>query len=733
MFKRVAALIIAVFLLALILLTLFWQEVPGIELYSNSPLTKADRISQDLGGKWDSYASLRQAWSQENRIAHNDNGVLTGLIQVNSIVLPSNQGFKVAAKRFRVTGKWGYKTAQLVLEGVYGRAKVFLNGIDEVNYLGEFEGSGGVYNIEISPVRFDFSKDNIIYLELMPGKVQQTKILNWLCPEQGRITGQIRLETVPESTIDLSKTTVSYNKAEQQIIIQANLRHHQSLDYGPWALSGVLKDNGEKIAECLLPLNANGEENQQVELVLNVPEVNLWSINNPYLYELNLVLSNSRGDFDRVQMPIGVRESSYTNGKWFSNSEEVNVNGRILTVAQEYKIRNASNIEDFLISMKSKGVNVLYCMGFFPDEGWLYAADRLGIGIWLEIPMNLTAREKILTIAEMEEIILISERHPSVMAWTAGKGLEPSPQTSGYLQEAAKRLSNKPVYLLLLPGQQASAEEMEIIMTENGIEGVWGKADYIEDSGLREMGAAGNASSNEEGYLTWQEERFAAISWLVWLIFLSFNTLQSTSWHYNALFNPNPKRKIRRALFWSCLGFISRMTTLGAVITSLLFRASLERYPWLPYDTSMLTILKSQNPFLLWLFISFSLVLIKLLQTGLAVSSFPMHPGTLDLTCWLERRNSWIVLIGASWVALVVGIIPWYIPPLLYIVVSTGLVPLRVRDVWKVKGKYSYLFLLPLTVLALAVTASFYHLGDLTYLLRLVLPQISAVLQQFFS
>lgn len=64
MFKKSVALIITFFIFSLVFLTLFWQDVPGKELYNNSPVTKAYRISQDLGGKWDSYSSLRQAWAK---------------------------------------------------------------------------------------------------------------------------------------------------------------------------------------------------------------------------------------------------------------------------------------------------------------------------------------------------------------------------------------------------------------------------------------------------------------------------------------------------------------------------------------------------------------------------------------------------------------------------------------------------------------------------------------------
>lgn len=719
MFKRFAALIIIMFIFSFTFLNLFWQDVPEMELYSSTPLTKADRLSQDLGGKWDSFSSLRQAWAQENRLLQSDkNEVLNGLIQVNSIVLPSNKGFKVAVKRFRVTGKWGGKTAELVLEGVYGKARVFLNGIDEVNYLGDFEGTGGINAIEISPARLDFSKDNALYLELSPGSAQQTKLLGWLWPEQGKITGQIRLEAVPETTINLAKTTVSYNKPNRQIIVRANIRHHQSLEYGPWALSAVIKDKKEKVAECLLPLTSNGAYDQQVDLVLNPPEAKLWSMNNPHLYELELVLTNNRGDFDRIQMPIGIREYSGLAEKWILNSQEIGVKGEILTPAEEYRIRNERQMEQYLESIKARGINTLYFMGFFPNEGWLYAADRLGIGIWLELPVNLVSSGKIPQISALEDLFLIAERHPSVLAWTAAKGLEPSAQANDYFQQVRARLNPLPVYRLLIPGQGMPAGSEEIDLQTEGIEGQWGKMEYRKDANASEF--------------VWQGEKIAAISWLVWLFFLSLQTVRKSGWIYKELFNPNPKRKVRRALFWSCLRLVSRMFTLGALLTSLLFRVPPLPLPWLPYDPSFLLMLQSQNPFLLWIFMSSTLTLIRLMQVGLAAPSFPQNPGTLDLCCWLERRYGWIVLVGIAWVAAVYGL-PWYIPLALYALLTIFLLPVRIRDVWKAGGKYTHLLFVPATMFVIGIFAILWYRDDFLYLLRILSPLIDFDLRQIIG
>lgn len=708
MFNRTTLVLIAAFAATLFVLVTFWQEAPGIELYSDKPVIKAHRISQDLGGKWDGYSSLRQAWAQENN--------------AESIVLPSDQRFQVAVKKFSVTGKWGFKTAQLAIEGLYGNARVFLNGIDEVNFLGEYEGSGGITTIDIHTARLDFSRENTLYLELSPAKAQQKKIFSWLWPEQGRITGQIRLEAVPETSINAAETTVSYDTAKKQAIVRLTIDHHQFLEYGPWALSGVIKDNNEIVAECLLPLNSDGEYKQQVDLVFNLPDPKLWSLENPFRYELNLLLSNNRGDFDSIQMPIGFRQMNSTTDKWVLNGKEIPVKGEILNQEQAAGIRNQRQVASYLEEIKNKGKNVVYFMGFFPDEGWLYAADQLGIGVWLELPASLIAKSKDPYDTEMEELILISERHPSVLAWTAGKGLEPSAEVTDYLLKIRDRLANLPVYhLAYFPAEDLLSNSENIIIEANQLQGQWGRVERLNDS------------SQIKNKIELRSLQIFLICWSLWLLLISFQNVRTVGWKYRELFNPSPKRSTRRAFFWGTLAMLSRMATVGVFITFLLFRIPLQLFYWLPYHQTPLHALQNQSPPLIWLFISFSLILVRLFQVGFASCSFPEKPGALALSCWLERRYIWVFLVGIAFVVAINYGEYWYIPAVLYVFMTTLLFPFRIRDVWKAGGKYSTLLFVPISLAFVGVFALLWHHEDSLYLVRMVLPHIHFSLPQLFS
>lgn len=710
MFKKVTIFLTILFATAFLSLIIFWPEIPGKELYSDTPVIKAHRIIQDLGGKWDSYPTLRQAYAQESKAEQGSVSQIISSYQGNSIILPSDQGFDVAVKKFKVTGKWGFKNAQFVIEGVYGKARIFLNGIDEIHYLGEFEGIGGIHKIEIAPSRLDFSKENTIYIELSPGIDKKQKIFGWLWPDRTKITGQIRLEAVSETTINLEKTTVSYDTAKQEVIVRTALQHHQSLDNGPWVITGTIKESDNKAAECILPINANGEPNQNIDLIFKLPNAKLWSQDNAFLYQLDIVITNNRGDYDSIQIPLGICQYTGSEEQWVLNGKKINVKAQILNSEQESLIRNQRLQTSYLDALKAKGINVIYFMGFFPDEGWLYAADKLGMGVWLDLPVTLVTKGGELYTSELENLILIADRHPSVMAWTASKGLETSIETANYLNRVRSRTANLPVYnMVYFPDSNNQSNNENILIDSDKIEGTWGSAEITNDY-----------LSDPDKYpaIEKQSEQVVTIAWLICLLLISIQNLRSFGWNYKEIFNTNPKRSVRRAFVWSFLALISRPATVAAIITLMFFEYPVTIPFWFPYDLSILVTLRSLSPLYFCLIITSILILLRLLQVGIAASSFPQNPGAVALSSWLERRYIWIFLVGIANVAVVFYDKSWLIPLGVYALMTIILLPIRMRDVWKVGGKYSRLMIIHLTIIIILMGMSIWHKNDFLYLIK---------------
>ncbi|NLO98262.1 MAG: beta-galactosidase, partial [Peptococcaceae bacterium] len=669
-------------------------------------VTTVYRVSQNLGGSWESFSSLREAWVYSNEANKDDAGFLAEYIQRKSIILPSNQGFKVAVKHFEVSGSWGTSPIQLVFNGLRGKVRVFLNGIDEVNYLGELEGWGNTCSLDIPPTMFDYRGENTFYLEMSPGSMRQRKFLGWLWPEQGRITGRIELEAIPETTIDVSKTTVNYKAKERQVAVNVSLKHHQTLKNGPWSLSGVIKDQNRTVAECVLPIDLNGQYEQTVDLLFDMPEVKLWSPDNHFLYQLELKVTNKLGQTDQVQVPIGLNYSTGTTSAWAYNGQKIPVRARIITGEQDYDIRNKQQIESFLRDVKGAGYNVVYFMGFFPDESWLFAADKLGVGVWLELPVSFVPELRIPSRAELESLILMAGRHPCVMAWTLGQGLQNSGSIKTYLQEIEQRLSPQPVYYLdLLDSKQAINDDTRLTMGLVGFSGSWGKADYLPDQDL-----LGSMS----GDTNWPEQKIIACCWLGWLLLLWIQNRRAPRWKYGDLFNPQPKRGLRRAFFWCCLQLLGKYGTWAGLMTSIIF-LSFSPPPWFPYDLSWLVVLRQQQPLLVWLFLTALLLLLRFFQVGLAATGFPGKPGTAALCCWLDYKNSSMLLLGLTWVLMIYNYY-WFIPFALYLLAVVLFLPWRARRVRRAGGKYSRLSLLPLTFVFVAGVVLLRHYPDIAYL-----------------
>ncbi len=722
MFKRFTVILVSMFIIAALAVSICWENIQGVELYSDNPVTKPYRIAQDLGGKWNSYSSLRQALTYENEAMDNMIDVLD-LNQAKDLIIPSSQGFDVAAKKFSVTGKWSYKTAQLVLEGVNGKVSVFLNGIDDVNLIGEVEGNGGVYILNFPASRFDFSKENTLYLKTEKNSIQQNRIFGWLWPEQGKITGQIRLEAVSETTIDLSSIAVSYDSAKKQVKARVKIKHHDMLEQGPWVLNGALTTNQQKLAECVLPLSTNGKFEQDAELIFQVPTAHSWSPEDPFLYELNLNITNNRGGYDSLQLPVGIRQLGTANGKWTMNGTALDVRGQIISQEQEYTIRNQRQTEAFLKNLKSGGYHVICFMGFFPDESWLYAADKLGVGVWLEMPVGFTASSKIPNPAVFEDLAAVAAKHPSVLAWTVAKGIDDSAASSEYLQKTGDMISGFSQYQLSFPKDPVDSSITEnILILPEGLQGEWGKLTYYSD---------GSANVVQPSDSKWKTEKVAVILWLICLVFLSAQNFFSIKWKYQELFNDLPKRAVRRAFFWCCLSLVARMGTLGAIVASPLFNLPVDTIPpWISYDFTWLKEVQDLPFALVCILISFFLIVLRLLQVGVAASAFPQNPGTLGLTCWMERKYGWIVLVGVAFVLTIYGM-PYYFPIATYILLSVIFLPARIRGSWKAGGKHSRLLIVPATVFFGILITCLWHYQDFSYLIQMVLPNIDFSFQLF--
>lgn len=674
MFNRRLMIFVVLWVLTLGALWWYWQGDQGESLQTELGVVSATRFTQSLNGNWDQFSSLRQAWTTESERAKgiNNQSFLTG---GKPLVMPSSRRFSVIAKRLQIPGEWSSRTMLLTMNGVQGHANVYLNGISNTQKIGEFEGSGGADELEIQAKEFHYGEDNILLIELAGSATQRESFMGSSWPKSGRIIGGIRVDAVVETTIKPPQVHIAWNGTTAQITVETKLIHRGFSQEGPWTVYGVLSDGSAGVAEQTLTVSPQGSLDQQpVTLSFSVPDARRWTLEDPFLYQLHLTVTNAKGDMDDLALPLGLRTITFSTGKWKLNDQEISIMGKAILPEDERRLRHAEEVDSWLKSERQKGVNLIYFIGQYPDDLWLQAADRVGMGIWAELPVELIPSNRLLQSSAFSKITQEKMSHPSIWAWTIGKGLNSDSLVKTYLQQVAQEIQPDLAFALQLSNNGSSglpAERMLLIQGHE-IQGDWGKVS-VESSPVRSS--------------LWVKEPLAGGTWALIMAFLAWMNIRSITWRYKEIGEKKPRRRLRGAWLWDGLFLFAREGMLGGLVTSVIFRIPIHISPWFSHLWPRIELVQSQSPWLIWVMLSVLFMLIRLLQVGVAAPRMPDKPHAVGLVYWLERRYRWAVFIAIGWAALPWGV-PFYFPILAYLALVILFLPIRVRDIHRIGGHY---------------------------------------------
>lgn len=675
-----------------------WKVPAGVPLQAGQPMTSSQRYYQDLGGIWSSFSSLRQAWTEMSAAVKKPGAQL---------MLPASREFKVAARSFRLTPEWSARTMLLVLNGVEGEAEVYLNGADNAHRVGTIAGSGGQDVLEIPPAAFRYEGDNILLIRL--NKTKETNLFSVPGAEGGRVLGKVYLEGVTESSLELVNLNVAWEGATAKVSLETAVRHHSFMEQGPWTVRAVVSDGSALVAEQELVLQDDNSREQAANLMLQIPEARLWSPGAPFLYQVYLTVANSKGDRDDLAFPLGLRSLELVEGKWQLNGEKLDIHGVEISPEEQFLIRSTGQIETWLSEKKDQGVQVVYFNGPVPDEMWLQAADRIGIGIWGEWPAALRPAERLPEFAAMRPLLTAGALHPSLWAWTVGKGLDvrADPKVKAYLQHADQEINQSLAFYLRKEGAdlQGFPPERSPELKTGKIQGPWGEVEL----GIRK----------EQG-TRWPDAPAAAAGWaglasVVWL----FN-VRAVQWRYKEIGEKKPKRRLRHAWFWHGAAVLVRMGTLAGMITDLGYRLPSDLGPWFPNSWPLLNLIQAQSPWLWWAVLTGVFTLLRLIQAGIVAPYLPGSPHPLGLVFWLERRYRWNAAVALAWALSPLGI------PLLfalggYIIFSIFLIPWRISDIRRAGGRYKPFFLVPGITGLVLLGVILYWGSDIMFFVRFLL------------
>ena len=155
-----------------------------------------------------------------------------------------------------------------------------------------------------------------------------------------------------------------------------------------------------------------------------LPAIQLWSTDNPYLYQVRVRIL----DFDRVVderwIPFGFRYFDFDPDTGFS------LNGKDMKLMGANRHQDRMTLGNALTDdmhrkdmaiLKSSGANFLRTAHYPQSKAVLQAADELGLLVWEEIPIvnEVTISEafKENSLTMMKEMIRQHYNHPSIIIW----------------------------------------------------------------------------------------------------------------------------------------------------------------------------------------------------------------------------------------------------------------------------------------------------------------------------
>ncbi|HVJ48177.1 beta-galactosidase [Desulfitobacterium sp.] len=682
MFKRRIILLLAASILAFGFLIWNWSGAPGMSLETGAGPISTQRLTLDLRGSWNSYSSLRQAFVTESQNLTQQKRDYP-LIAAGEVILPSTQKFHVAVKKFQIPSEWSARNVLLQMKGVNGAGAIYLNGMDSTHQIGKFADDGGEEEFLLPANALHYGEDNLILIESSAPPFQENTLfgLNW--PAKGQIKGALQLVATMETSLATPKVSVQWKNGDAVVLLQTQIIHHSVSEYGPWNIQGVLSDGSSAVATASAQIELGESSVQDLTLTFTVPQARQWTTKDPFRFQLYLTVMNPKGDKDDVSIPLGLSSITLQEGKFVKNGQPLTISGLTLSPEQEAQVRHTGQVQQWLTTQKDKGYNLIYFIGPFPDEAWLEAADQMGMGIWAELPAKMVPANRLPNPSGWGNLIRTGMLHPSLWAWTGGTGLEADPRliNSNFWNNVQAQTQPLPTFIARVTGAQVPSSLNNVQLTQSGFQGPWGKVVY-------------NTEGQTKIPIPWSRESLVAGIWAAWVLLVILANISASSWRYKDLKERKPKRALRRAWYWQGLALLSREGTLAGIVTSFLFHTQVSWAVWIPEQWPLWAAIQQQSPLLIWIILTLSFVLLRLLHIGVAAPHMPEAPAALGLALWLERRYRWIWIPALLWAAHPWGV-PIYLPLAVYGGLSLLFLPIRIRDVHKVKGHYRPILFVP--------------------------------------
>lgn len=303
--------------------------------------------------------------------------------------------------------------------GVMTAATVTING----QRLGEYKGGYTPFSFELTP-HIKWTSDNILAVEVdsterkdIPPFGGDIDYLTF-----GGIYRDVSLRVVPNTFIEnVFAKPVNVLTSDRRLEVRCYLNGKVDPQATPFLYVDV-RDGERIVATKTLPLSATNAPHYDVSLNA-LGSVELWDLDHPKLYQVNVRLGTDDAPVDDHNTRIGFREARFTPDGFFLNGKHLKLRGlnRHQTfpfVGQAMPARVQRH--DAYILRRELKCNIVRTSHYPQSPHFLDACDELGLLVLEEIPGWQHVGDqawKDLSVGYVDTMIRRDWNHPSIILW----------------------------------------------------------------------------------------------------------------------------------------------------------------------------------------------------------------------------------------------------------------------------------------------------------------------------
>lgn len=379
------------------------------------------------------------------------------------------------------------RSFKLVAFGINNRSTFFING----QFIGSHVGGHTAFSLEIDRQHLRIGQPNEIQVRTdnslrarnsIPLKHSPRRAYNY-----GGIFRDIFIVVLPNVYIDDLVVHQKFDEAfaQCQLRIEAKIRNKLgriSADSLSLQLHAEVWDAEKKrLVGSADPVDIVLSNNVvDIRGSFSLSGFELWTPENPRLYELRVSLRQGRNKFDEYILKTGFNRIDMAGNQLLLNGKKIAIRGvdLIEDVLGSGPAVGWNALRDQILQVMELGINAIRVIGAPPHPFMPDICDELGIFLLEGMPLVLVPDERFgrnsfveLATNYFKELVARDAFHPSVLAWGLGNDLHSdADNTKTFLRSLrtiARARSNRPVFLVFhnLAGVQW-AQEADFLLFE---------------------------------------------------------------------------------------------------------------------------------------------------------------------------------------------------------------------------------------------------------------------------